>query len=254
MSFFSALKQGVNNMLTPPPAGHHTTFAEAYNPEAYAEEVLLKEIYNEINAMYIPPHWKKYFLANFESKFEEQQRTRPALISEAKESGVTLGPLTLKSVLLNLRHKCFKARIHNMLKSEEAKKQRFIDIQAPPNAIKANEQGSMDMFLLEIINGFALHPADYIVDANGLPIKAKNERAELYHQPPPTGCDLPLSTQRQEEEARISAAAQDSLAAKIARFARGLGVRENRGGKRKTKKRKTKKRKTKKRVSSRFTT
>lgn len=252
MSIFSAFKQGFNDMLTPPPPGYHTTFAEAYNPEAYAKEVLLKKIYDEINAMRIPPHWKKYFLANFESKFEEEQRTRPALISAAKESGVTVGPLTLNSVLLHLRHDCFKARIHNMLVSEEVKKRRFIRDGAPPEALEANERGSMNMFLLEIINGFAMHPADYIVDANGLPIAAKNERAEVYNNPPPTGCRLPVSNQRQGGEAQISAAAQDSFAAKIAGIARGLGVRENKGGKRKTKKRKTKKRKTKKRVSKKY--
>ena len=252
MSWLRDLKQGVDNILKPPPAGYRVPLRAAYNPEAYDEEVLLKQIYDEINAMHIPDKWKKHYLANFESKFEEQQRTRPDLISAAKESGVTVGPLTLKSVLLNLRHKCFKARIHNMLNSEEAKKQRFIRDGASPEDIEANEAGSMNMFLLEIINGFAMHPADYIVDANGLPIAAKNERAELYHQPPPTGCNLPLSNQRQGGEARISAAAHDSYAAQIKAITRGLGYGGNKGGKRKSKKRKTKKRKTKKRVSKKY--
>jgi hypothetical protein len=248
MSIFDALQRGLKGVLEPPPPGHRVPLRAAYDPEAYDKELLLKEIYDAINDTFLPDKWKKHYLANFESEFEEQQRTRPRLISAAKESGVTLGPLTLNSVLLNLRHRCFKARIYNMLKSEKVKKQGFLLAGAPPDAIEANERGTMNMFLLEIINGFGMHPADYNVDANGLPIAAKNERAELYHQPPPTGCELPLANLRQGGGARISAAAQ------IARFASRLGVGKNRGGKRKTKKRKTKKRKTKKRVPSRFTT
>jgi hypothetical protein len=221
MSFLSSLKQGVNDMLTPPPAGYHTTFAEAYNPEAYAEEVLLKQIADEINAMPIPPHWKKYFLANFKSQLAIEQAARPSIIASRAKIGITAYPITLKSILLGLRHPCFKARIRAMLKSEEEKYKQIKDEGLSAEDIKQVEEDGAECVLRELINGFAIH-TDYDLDKNGLPIGARNSRAFLqYGKPPPEGCNMPKSP----------------------RYI---------GGKRKTKKRKTKKRKTKKRVSKKY--
>ena len=220
-SFLSGLTKGFASLAIPPPAGNQPSLAQAYNPDAYDEEVLLKKIADEINAMPIPLEWKKYYLANFKSQLAIEQAARPSVIASRAKEGITAYPITLKSILLTIRHRCFKARIRNILKSEEEKLQSLLRNEAPPEVIEANKEASMKMFLVEIIGGYANH-SDYDLDKNGLPIGARNSRAFLqYGKPPPEGCNM----------------------AKSPRYI---------GGKHKTKKRKSKKRKPKKRVSKKY--
>ena len=221
MSFLSGLTKGFASLAIPPPAGNQATLSHAYTADAYDEDPLIQQIFTEISAMPIPEKWKDYYFANFKSEFAKQQAERPALIASEKLNGRTIPPLTLKIVLLNVRNPCFKARIRNMLASEHVKIQYFLEKGADEADIAKSKKASMDAFLIEIINGFSMHPADYVVDVNGLPIGARNTRAAVYSQPPPDGCNMPKSP--------------DYV-----------------GGKRKTKKRKSKKRKTKKRVSKKY--
>lgn len=220
MSFSTFLK-GFANLAIPPLAGSQASLAQAYNPDAYDEQLLLQKIADEINAMPIPEEWKKHYLANFIKEFHIEQAARPALISNRKRQGIMVGPLTLNSVLLNIRHPCFKARIRAMLKRESEKYKEMEDGGLSAEDIKEIKEGGMKMVLKEVINGFATH-TDYDLDKNGLPIGARNSRAFLqYGKPPPGGCNMPKSPHYI-------------------------------GGKHKTKKRKNKKRKTKKRVSKKY--
>jgi hypothetical protein len=224
MSFLSRLTEGFASLAIPPPAGNKATLSHAYTADTfYDQDPLIQQIFTEISAMPIPPEWKDYYFANFKSEFAKQQAQRPSLIASEKLNGRTIPPLTLKIVLLNIRNPCFKARIRNMLASERVKIQYFLENGADEAEQASAKKASMQMFLIEIINGFSMHPADYVVDVNGLPIGARNSRAGFYSQPPPDGCNMPKSP--------------DYV-----------------GGKRKTKQRKSKskKRKTKKRVSKKY--
>jgi hypothetical protein len=221
MSFLSGLTKGFASLAIPPPAGNQASLAQAYNPDAYDEQLLLQQIADEINAMPIPGEWKRYYLGNFKSEFVTEQVARPSLIKSQKTNGIEIGPLTMRSVLLNIKHPCFKARVRAMMKRESEKYKEMEDDGLAAEDISRAKEASMKMFLKELINGFATH-TDYDLDKNGLPTGARNSRAfQQYGRRPPEGCNLPKSP----------------------RYV---------GGKHKTNKRKIKKRKTKKRVSKKY--
>jgi hypothetical protein len=169
-----AVGDAFTSAMTPPPPGNRgVTTSQAYSA---SEDPRIKQIVREVLALNPPDDWKP----GFEKMF------RSALASEPNPD--------LGRILRTVHHPCFKVRVRSIRVDEIKKSKRFEELEAPAEVIQANKSAGIQMFIKEVIGGFATHPADFELDATGMPVASLNSRTgEVYGLPPPTGCGLARS-------------------------------------------------------------
>lgn len=166
-----AFSDAFTSAMTPPPPGNRgITTSQAYFA---TEDPMIKEIIRSVLALNPPDDWKPIFEKMF----------RSALASERNPD--------LKYILRTVQNPCFKIRVRSIRLDEIKKSRRFEEAGAPNEVIQANKSAGIQMFIKEVIGGFATHRADFELDSSGMPIASLNSRTgEVYGLPPPAGCGL----------------------------------------------------------------
>lgn len=166
-----AIGDAFTSAMTPPPPGNiGVTTSRAYSA---TEDPRIKQIVRQVLALNPPDDWKP----EFEKMF------RAAIASERNPD--------LGNILRTVYHPCFRVRVRNIRVSEIKKAKQFEEAEAPDEVIQANKSAGIQMFIKEVIGGFATHRADFELDSSGMPIASLNSRTgEVYGLPPPAGCGL----------------------------------------------------------------
>jgi len=244
MSILSALGERVNKMLRPRPAGDHTTFAQAYNPEAYAapdptpaaaaaDAAAVRRRENAANLDAV----KRLENADAvdERKRLENAAATAAASAAARQAGLRPADPDDPRLSLGAREAMDRIRKAKMQgrpgpyfpppPRSGREWERYFDLVYGPG----RDSNEGDPAYEESLDW---HPDPHVLEFYK---GSFEESGETVPHEQPNHMSIRLARQRAEFEAR-----------------HGRPPGRGRGGKRKTKKRKTKKRKTKKRVSKKY--